>query len=454
MTTLVWMRRDLRLSDNPALSAAIALGGPVLPVFIYSPDEEQPWVPGAASRWYLQQSLRELQASLEQQGLDLELMTGPSAAGLIKLAQQTGAGRVYWNSLYEPTILNRDQKVARELRAAGIRPEAFHDYALAAPGTITKADGNPYRVFTPFWRRLTQWLLSREHNFGLLDAPTVKNSQRVQARQKNINALGIADSHRWTQKLQAHWQAGESAATQHLARFDDRVQTYSDARNFPAVPGTSRLSAALHVGEISPWRLFWHYQNQSTNPGQEEITPQAEPFIRQLGWREFTINLLHEFPASTQTSLDPRFEDSGIWFYNEPSIKTWQEGRTGFPMVDAGMHELWETGYMHNRVRMVAASLLTKNLGQHWIHGATWFWDTLVDADLANNTMGWQWVAGCGCDAAPYFRIFNPNTQAKKFDPQGKYIARWLNSPFEDPPEIDLASTRQSALARYAQLQR
>lgn len=449
MTSIVWFRRDLRLRDNPALTKAVSLREPVLPLYIYAPEEEQPWEPGAASRWYLKRSLQELQASLQQLGLDLEFAAGPSALSLATIASRVGATKVFWNRVYEPSIIARDANVQRELESTGINAESFHDYAFVKPGSVTKADGTQYRVFTPFWRRLSGQLSALDSRYGLLTLPKIETGQRVKSQQNDIATLKIVDDHPWMQKLETHWEVGEKAALEKICLFSPKIKSYAKQRDFPAIPATSRLSAALHFGEISPWRIF---SRLSQGVPATELNKELEPYIRQLGWREFAIHLLQRYPASANQSLDPRFENAGIWFYDKHAIESWQRGKTGIALVDAGMHELWETGYMQNRVRMVVGSVLTKNLGQHWIHGARWFWDTLVDADLANNTMGWQWVAGSGCDAAPYFRIFNPDTQAKKFDPQGQYLGRWLKNPSLGDPLIELASSRKSALERYAKI--
>lgn len=454
MTTIVWLRRDLRLHDNPALNAASSLGEPVLPVFNYAPEEEQPWAPGAASRWYLHKSLQKLQKSLQLIGLDLELDRGPSSANLIKIAKRIGAKRIYWNQLFEPAIATRDQQVQRELSKAGIESKICHDYSLVRPGDVTKPDGKAYRVFTPFWRRLSPKLQQLDRDFNLLEAPRINPLQKVAAHHTDLLMLEITDAHSWSRKLDTYWNAGETDASERLERFIPRAHSYVTQRDFPATEGTSKLSAALHFGEISPWRILSHLRKSVDQHALSEFHEDIEPFVRQLAWREFAIHLLHQFPHSSDNSLDPRFEDSNIWFYDEEAIAAWQKGETGSPLVDAGMQELWETGYMHNRVRMIVGSVLTKNLGQHWIHGAKWFWDTLVDANLANNSMGWQWVAGSGCDAAPYFRIFNPDTQAKKFDTEGRYLGKWLKSPMSNTIPIDLSTTRQSALMRYAEMKK
>lgn len=358
---------------------------------------------------------------------------------------------MFWNRIYEPVLVARDEAVAEALRAAGLDVQIFHDHSLIPPGRITNSSGGQYRVFTPFWRRLAIILAETPPGHGLYPSPATSQLPAF-ANRSSITALGLLDDHPWHHKLRVHWQTGEGAASERLAGLLHTLEGYAEGRNFPARDASSRLSAALHFGELSPWRVVDALRPAYQGEWGTAAAQGAESFLRQLGWREFATDLLHIAPDSPNRSLQGGFEDSGIWFYDPEHIALWQRGRTGFALVDAGMRELWETGWMDNRVRMVVASLLTKNLGQHWIHGARWFWDTLVDADLANNTMGWQWVAGCGCDAVPYYRVFNPDAQAKRFDPEGIYIARWLDSAQLTTPVVDLASSREAALARYARL--
>ena len=453
--TLVWMRRDLRLADNPALSAAQQDGVPV-PVYLYTPDEEHPWEPGGATRWYLHHSLLALQSALRRQGLELAVeraqATRDSAALLLEQVRHTGASRVFWNRVYEPALLARDARVKEALQRAGVEVRIFHDYSLLPPGSVLTQSGDPYRVFTPFWKRLSSMLWDSAAEQRLRGGlPTTESSSRTPGDPppSSIDALGLLDDHPWHDKLSACWQPGEEAANQRLGEVARRLADYPSQRDIPAVDGTSSLSAALHFGEVSVWRVFASCQPAWLGERDGAAGAGAEGLIRQLAWREFAINLLYQHPRSAAHSLRPGFDDSGLWREQPDYLDAWQRGQTGFALVDAGMRQLWQTGWMHNRVRMVAASLLTKNLGVHWIHGARWFWDTLVDADLANNSMGWQWVGGSGCDAAPYYRIFNPETQAKRFDPQRQYIAHWLDPERAASPLIDLAASRNAALERY-----
>ncbi len=414
-------------------------------------EEEQPWAPGAASRWYLHQSLRALRHDLHGLGLEIETARGASGEHLLSVAARTGATQVYWNQIHEPTIKNRDERVADNLRAAGLKVRIFHDHSLIPPGDLKNNSGGHYRVFTPFWRRLENLLMEAPPHHALYPFPS-KVRQPALAETLSITSLGLLDTHPWHHKLHRYWQAGERTAGERLDAMLHKLEAYPEERDFPAQDATSRLSTALHFGELSPWRLVETLRPAYQGEWGTSAAQGAGSLLRQLGWREFAIHLLHTAPDSPNRSLQAHFENSGIWF-DDPNFRAiWQRGRTGFPLVDAGMSELWETGWMHNRVRMVTASLLTKNLGQHWIHGARWFWDTLVDADLANNTLGWQWVAGCGCDAAPYYRVFNPLIQAKRFDPEGRYITRWLDVTKLTAPIVDLSASHKAALERYARL--
>ena len=451
MTALVWFRRDLRLQDNPALSAALQSGQPVTAVYIWSPEEARPWSPGAASRWYLHQSLLSLQRELGKKGIILKLLKGETFPKLMELVSRCDIKRIYWNKIYEPSQLKIDHKVATTALGTGLSIHDFHDHSLFPPGSIKNGSQQPYKVFTPFWRNISKQLL-RYQGLENIDFSSISKAKRIREDCDLVEDLDLLDEKDWHHKLHQYWQAGESAALIKLKRFLSKIDDYPKGRDYPDCDMTSSLSASLHFGEISPWRITQAVLPLWEGRKGENTANSAESFLRQLGWREFAIHLLNTFPQSSDSSLKTQFDDSGIW-YNDPNLlKFWQQGKTGIPLVDAGMRQLWETGWMHNRVRMVVASVLTKNMGQHWIHGARWFWDTLVDADLANNTMGWQWVAGCGCDAAPYFRIFNPETQAKKFDPAGKYINRWGDSDYLSLPCIDLRESRKSALERYSRI--
>ena len=416
-TSLVWFRLDLRLRDNPALEAAAKLGE-IVPVFIWAPEEEGAWPPGAASRWWLHHSLKALTKDLGS----LVIRRGPSLDALRQLVKETGATSVFWNRRYEPALIARDTKVKQALLADGLKVESFNSALLFEPWEIKTGSGGPYQVFTPFYRACVAKGVKTETLKPL--RPDVAGAKSL-----DLDDLGLLPKLDWAKGFD--WQPGEAGAHKLLKGFRD--ENYSKLRDLPATGGTSRLSPHLHFGEISP-RQVW-------------VATSHEPYRRQLIWREFAHHLLYHFPHTPEKPLRTKFE-SFPWVRDSKAIKAWQRGRTGFPLVDAGMRELWTTGWMHNRVRMVTASFLVKDLLISWQEGARWFWDTLVDADLANNTLGWQWVAGCGADAAPYFRIFNPASQAEKFDPDGEYIRRWVKQPVA--PIVDHNVARQRALEALA----
>jgi deoxyribodipyrimidine photo-lyase len=469
---IVWFRRDLRLDDNPALVAALRAGHAVLPVYIHAPDEQAPWRPGAASDWWLHHALADLDAALAQRGSRLLLRTGGSAAQLQRLVAETGAGAVYWNRLYEPAIIARDTAVKQALRARGVRAESHNGALLVEPWQVQTRQGDPYRVFTPYWRTAQA---------QLADTAPVPAPQRLPplpvARPAGValDALRLLPRRPWADRFGDHWQPGATGAALRLAAFcDQALAGYQDRRDRPDRDGTSRLSPHLHFGEVSPRQVLAAVDAAAAGAGED-----AAFYRRELGWREFSHHLLYHFPDTDRAPLNPRF-DGFPWRQDDAALAAWQRGRTGIPIVDAGMRQLWHSGWMHNRVRMVVASVLTKNLGLHWHHGADWFWDTLVDANLANNTQGWQWSAGSGADAAPYFRIFNPVTQGERFDPDGDYVAawvpelaqlpaRWRQQPWTAPaaeldraglagdcvyrqPLIDLRATRERALAAWARV--
>ncbi len=453
--SIVWFRRDLRLQGNAALQAACASGA-VVPVYIHNSEEQQPWPMGAASRWYAHQSLEKLDASLKALQSQLFFEQGDNIHCLLSLARRVGAKCIMWNRIYEPEWVKRDGVTKQVLEKSGFEVKIFHDHALFKPGEVLNKAGLPYQVFTPYWRALSPNILQVESsslNRSLADIScSITPVINVQQSTLSLDELGLLDDHSWHEKLHAHWQAGEAAAASRLAFMLTKLAQYPQQRDYPAVSATSGLSAALHFGEVSAWQIVQALHPTWQGEMGSKAAQGAEALVRQLAWREFAINLIYQHPCSDQVSLNTQYEQSDIWGYDEILIRKWQRGETGFALVDAGMQQLWQTGTMHNRVRMVVASFLTKNLGQHWLHGARWFWDTLVDADLPNNTMGWQWVAGCGCDAAPYYRIFNPETQAKRFDSKGEYCDRWLQGKPNVERLVDLNHSRQAALDRYAVL--
>jgi len=413
---LVWFRQDLRLSDNPALAAAAERGYAVIPVYIWAPAEEGSWRPGAASQWWLGRSLAALKFELEKLGSRLIIRRGPTIVALKDLLQESGATAVFWNRRYEPAAVARDREVKSTLRERGITAESFNGNLLFEPWTIQNGSGGHFRVFSAFWRAC----LAKSVVPSLEAAPKTLHSLSNWPRSLAPAELGLAPTAHWGHGLAEAWQPGESGAKNQLKRFrESALDDYKAGRDKPGILGTSRLSPHLHFGEISAGEL-WRSIDSSSPAGRAR-----EDFLRQICWREFGYQLLFYHPDSAMQALMPEFA-AFPWKTDPVRFRAWSRGRTGYPLVDAGMRELWHTGWMHNRVRMVASSFLVKHLLIGWQEGAAWFWDTLVDADLANNTLGWQWVAGCGADAAPYFRIFNPVIQGEKFDPTGGYVRRWI----------------------------
>jgi deoxyribodipyrimidine photo-lyase len=449
----------------------------VLAVYIHAPDEERPWAPGAASRWWLHHSLTALREALLARGGALCVRRGDTLQELLAVARECGAERIYWNRLYEPAVTHRDGRVEAALRESGFDCQSFNAGLWLEPWQVQQAAGGPYRVFTPFWRNCEQQL----------DAlpPPLPVPKRLATPVRlptslNIQALELLPAVRWDAGLASSWTPGEAGARARVASFCRAgLHRYDSGRNLPAESGSSRLSPHLHFGEIGPRQCLAAVTAEiGTHPAARGP---AAVFLRELGWREFAHHLLFNFPDTANAPLDRRFE-SFPWVADMDALEAWRHGRTGFPLIDAGMRELWHTGWMHNRVRMIVASLLSKNLRQNWLDGARWFWDTLVDADLANNTLGWQWTAGCGADAAPYFRVFNPVLQTERFDPQRAYLRlwlpelaalpdKWVHRPWDAPagvlaaagvqlgttyprPIVDLRASRMAALAGYAEIRR
>jgi len=443
MTTIVWLRRDLRLADNPALQAALEEGGALVPLYIHAPDEEAPWAPGAASKAWLHRSLRALSESLQARGSRLLLRSGGSVAILRELLRETGAGAVYCNRLYEPAAIARDERVFASLREAGARVQAFDGNLLLAPERPRTAAGGTYRVFGAWWRAASPLLGEARPHSAPSELPPVPEA----LASESLDSFGLQPVPRWDHGFwDSGWQPGEQGALEMLDAFvEGAAHGYADQRELPGRTGSSRLSPHLHFGELSP-RQALAVLRKASRPR----VPAADlaRFATELGWREFAVQTLLANPDYPERELDASFRKFG-WAEPDPALlRAWQRGRTGVPLVDAGMRELWQTGWMHNRVRMVVASFLTKNLRYHWSHGARWFWDTLVDADLANNSQGWQWTAGTGADAAPYFRVFNPARQGERFDPRGEYVRRWVPELARLPDKALHAPWDHAALAR------
>lgn len=457
-----WFRQDLRLSDNPALSRAAA-HSKVVPVYILDDKNAGNHEMGGASKVWLHHSLTSLSRSLDGA---LQVYKGDPEIILPRLVKETGANAVYWNRCYEPWRITRDARIKDRLRTSGILAQSENGSLLWEPWDVNKSDGTPYRVFSPFYRK--GCLSAREPRRPLPEVKAVW--LRPERSQTDLSALQLLPKRDWGQTIVEGWDIGESAAHQ---RFQDFLQNalgqYKEGRNLPAKPFVSRLSPHLHFGEISPNQL-WHPVRALANDTN------ADHFCSELGWREFSYSLLFHNPTLPQSNLQTKF-DKFPWVTDETTLNAWQTGQTGIPIVDAGMRELWQTGYMHNRVRMIVGSFLVKNLLLDWRLGERWFWDCLFDADLASNSASWQWIAGCGADAAPYFRVFNPVTQGQKFDPLGEYTRRFvpeisalpdkfLFDPWNAPalvlraadvtlgetypePIVDIKKSREAALAAF-----
>jgi len=414
---IVWFRQDLRLADNPAILAAAATGKPILALYCLDDEAAGDWAMGRASRWWLYHSLSRLEDALIGKGGQLVFKRGAAQTVLTDLISETGADAVYWNRCYEPWARQRDEQIKIMVKNRDLQVRSFNGSLIVEPWDIVTATGAPYRVFTPFWRRLHAQYAPQPP----LPAPgTLSFASRVSSDTLKDWALTPVQPD-WSGGLQQMWSPGESGAMKRLEKFLARTVTlYKDRRHLPGETGTSHLSPHLHFGEISP-RQVWHAVEQA---GQTH-TAGGHTFLSEIAWREFSYNLLYHYPDLPTTNFQPRF-DHFKWDNDDDLFTAWRHGRTGYPIVDAGMRELWATGWMHNRVRMIVASFLTKDMMIDWRKGQAWFWDTLVDADLANNAASWQWVAGSGADAAPYFRVFNPVLQGKKFDPDGAYVRAWL----------------------------
>jgi deoxyribodipyrimidine photo-lyase len=470
---IVWFRQDLRLADNPALAEAAATGRPIIPLFVLDESPSMRALGGAA-RWWLDRTLEALRAGLEARGSRLILRRGDAAAAVLALVAELGAGAVYWNRLYDGASVERDSALKVALGQGGCEAKSFNAGLLNEPWTVKTGQGGPFKVFTPYWRAARDRL-----------GPIVAEAAPAQISPPENwpRADPLADwrlhptAPDWSAGF-ADWTPGEAGASERLDRFlDDILEGYSAARDWPAKDAGSRLSPHLHWGEIGP-RQVWARAQMHVHAGGGGAAD-LDKFLSEVGWREFNHQILFSHPNLPTANFRPQF-DAFPWRDDPEGFAAWSRGLTGYPIVDAGMRELWTTGFMHNRVRMIVASFLTKGLLIDWRAGEAWFWDTLVDADLANNAANWQWVAGCGADAAPYFRIFNPVSQGERFDPNGAYVRRWvpelarlpdadIHSPWtaaamvlvqagvrlgEDYPLpiVDHAMARKRALAAYASL--
>ncbi|RIA55159.1 cryptochrome/photolyase family protein [Dichotomicrobium thermohalophilum] len=471
---ILWFTRDLRLRDHPALQAA-ARNGPVIPLFILQDQDTVRWPLGGASKWWLARSLRSLARDLKEKGSRLILRRGDPAAILAALAQETGAAAVYWSRAYEPDLIRAQEDARGALEKAGIAVKRFGGRILFEPETISTQEGSPYKVFTPFYKAL----LARGDPSEPLSALDTLPAPVAWPESDTLESWALEPTKPdWAGGLRATWTPGEAGARDRLAWFlDEAAADYDEMRDRPDIDGTSRMSPHLTWGEISP-RQIWH----GAKPHAEGSAQKGiESFLSEVVWREFSYHLLFHWPALPDTSWREEFREFP-WDENEQALRAWQCGRTGYPIVDAAMRQLYEIGWMHNRCRMITASFLIKDLLIPWQRGEEWFWDTLVDADLASNSAGWQWAAGSGADAAPYFRIFNPVKQAERFDPEGAYVreyvpelagmpAKHIHAPWEAPskilrdagvhlgetypePIVDHGKARKRALAAFQQIKR
>lgn len=467
--TIVWFRQDLRLTDNPALAHAVNSGA-VLPIYIWDETTPIEWLPGGASKWWLHKSLESLDRSM---GGNLQLFKGDAAFVLNKLCRTENVNQVVWNRCYDPYSITRDSQLKKQLAESQISTKSFNGSLLWEPMQIAKKDGTPYKVFTPYYRK--GCLQSDSPRFPI-EKPQNIEFITAKSPSRHLDSLELMPNIPWYQTMESLWSPGEQGAKERLSSFvQERANSYKQQRDFPSIESTSRLSPHLHFGEVSPNQIWYAINNGPHNPESADI----DCYLSELGWREFSYYLLYHFPTLPKENFQIKF-DKFPWGSSKQALKAWQKGLTGIPIVDAGMRELWQTGTMHNRVRMITASFLVKNLLIDWREGAKWFWDCLLDADIASNSASWQWVAGSGADAAPYFRIFNPVTQGQKFDKSGDYVKRfcpelrslpdkYIHCPWEAPPDIlkfsgvqlgehyphpiaDLKSSREQALLAYNSL--
>ncbi|MEL6614747.1 MAG: deoxyribodipyrimidine photo-lyase [Bacteroidota bacterium] len=476
--TVVWFGHDLRLSDHAALDFAAATEGPVIPLFVWAPDEYGDWAPGGAHRSWLRESLSALDASLREKGSRLIVRQGSSLDALRDVLEASGADRVVWLTRFEPALRERDQDVREALEEDGITCTQFAGRLLHEPEEIRTGSGGPYHVYTPFWKKFQKQVDVPEP----LATPRLGEPKAPEAwpESTDLDALGLSaeqqDGVDWSEAMQAFWTPGEDGARQRLDRFLEVAEHYDDDRNRPDLRHTSELSPHLHWGEISP-RQVWHAVQSWVSNGTTRDA--ADVYLSEIAWREFSYHILHAYPDSPTVPLKDKFADFR-WDEAPEALRAWQRGETGFPIVDAGMRQLYALGWMHNRVRMIVGSFLTKDLFVDWREGERWFWDCLCGADLANNSMGWQWVAGCGADAQPFFRIFNPVSQGEKHDPEGDYVRewvpelkdlpkKWIHKPWEAPvdvleaagvtlgetypePIVDHSTQRDEAMERYNEI--
>lgn len=415
--SILLFQQDLRVEDNPALHAAVRHGKEIIPLFIWSPEEEEHWPLGGASKWWLHHSLLSLKSDLEKVGLTLFLRKGNFLTVIQQVIEETHADTVLWNRRYEPYAMERELRIKQALERKNIKAESFNAALLYEPWTVANKNGMPYQVFTSFWKTCLA-MPAPEAPSGI---PKSAKLYRHSFHSETVEDLKLLPKHSWDSGIRHFWSPGTNHAKKLLHQFlEQPILEYQQSRDFPNIKGISCLSPHLHFGEISS-RMIRHEVLKRYQGDEDGV----KCFLKQLVWREFAYHLLYHFPRTPEYPLRDNF-NAFPWKNDQKALQAWQKGLTGYPIVDAGMRQLWKIGWMHNRVRMVVGSFLVKDLLISWVEGARWFWDTLVDADLANNTLGWQWVGGCGADAAPYFRIFNPITQGETFDPNGDYVREWV----------------------------
>lgn len=498
--SIFWFRQDLRISDNPGLCAACE-AGELIPVYIYDQEAPENATLGGASQWWLHHALHSLADSLKQQ---LIVRQGSPQKVLADLVEQYDAQHIFWNRMYEPWARERDTKIKSYFSEQGIQVKSLNGSLLWEPWEVLKKDNTPYKVYTPYYRKgclskpdprfpLTkpnievniqvhhQWAQSASPQATSAKSTSAQTASSQNTSSQNtaaqIDALELLPKIKWDTGIANTWEVSEKAAGERLKTFIEHTITeYSDKRNLPAQQGTSLLSPYLHFGQISPNQVWYAVKDAFAG----DISGQGvDTYLSEIGWREFSYYLLYHFDDMQQYNFNPKFNHFA-WRKSDADLSAWQKGLTGVPIVDAGMRELYQTGYMHNRVRMIVGSYLVKNLLIDWREGERWFWDCLVDADTASNAAGWQWVAGSGADASPYFRIFNPILQGEKFDKEGEYVKRYcpelselpkkyIHKPWEAPadilktagielgnnypnPLVDLKQSRQRALDAFAQI--
>jgi deoxyribodipyrimidine photo-lyase len=468
---LVWLRQDLRCFDNPALASACDNHQIVIPLYILDDETNQL---GSAQTWWLHHSLLSLEKELRKRGLQLFLRRGNPLEELFELIKRYDIDTVYWNRCYEPSAIERDTFIKNTLKEKDISVITSNGSLIHEPWTIKNKSGNYFKVFTPFWRHSSAQIIIPDPitlSGKLQSPPPIPESFSERLDEWKL----LPDKPDWASDFHHYWEPGEKGAQKKLDHFITHfLRNYKDNRNEPGKNATSKLSPHLHFGEISVWQILRAIEHVKVHHNSD--LPSIEHFLSEIGWREFAYYLLYHFPELPDKNFKNQF-DAFPWHINEELLKRWKEGTTGYPIVDAGMRELWKTGYMQNRVRMITASFLTKDLLIDWRIGAAWFFDTLLDADLANNSAGWQWVAGSGADASPYFRIFNPVLQGEKFDPDGTYIRqwvpelsnvpnKWIHKPWAAPqgslgvtlgkeypyPIVDHGKAREQALLQYRML--